>query len=243
VILATRSRDKGEQAAARIRSKGGNAMFVHPLDLSSFESVREFARVIRERYPTIHCLVNNAGINTPGLISEDHLDLLFQSNFLGHYLLTAELWDVLDKNNRARIINVSSVMHHFCGNFDIENIDFWKRVASPIDSNKQHGVTKHYTYSLSKLAAILFSMELNQRYGDQVRSIAVNPGAVYVFLSQSRLSNTLKCFIHSSSIFFFFSFQKFRNLETLSKITPLLFSRNISERNKRVLHIGGSGRG
>jgi NAD(P)-dependent dehydrogenase (short-subunit alcohol dehydrogenase family) len=181
VILATRSRDKGEQAADQIRSKGGNAVFLHLLDLSSLESVRQFARVVRQRYSTIHCLVNNAGINSNG-VSDDHLDLLFQSNFLGHYLLTAELWDSFDKNNRARIVNVSSVMHHFCGKSDIESSAFWKRVANPPEGfdgeNQHHDATKHYTYSLSKLAAILFSIELNRRFGDHVRSIAVNPGSV-----------------------------------------------------------------
>ncbi|KAL7570681.1 hypothetical protein ACA910_014952 [Epithemia clementina (nom. ined.)] len=218
----------------------GKAIFVHPLDLSSFESVREFAQQVKQRYSKIHFLVNNAGRNTSGESLEKSvsflgdnqtnnnnlsLDLLFQSNFLGHYLLTAELMPVLatpttvvpskdkeeeagdncpakkkdaeDDEGEARIINLSSVMHHYCGGgHDLTSVKFWKHCAL-------YQQPPHETYSLSKLAAILFTLELNRRYfhnnnnnnreddattttttsttassNQRIRSLAVNPGAV-----------------------------------------------------------------
>jgi len=165
VILACRSRDKAQQAVEQIQALGGKADYCL-LDLSNFESIRQFAKDIKHRYPKIHILINNAGRNTSG-ISPDNLDLLFQSNFLGHYLLTSLLMDVLADN--ARIVNLSSVMHHYCGGANIESVGFWEQVA--------HKSNRHDTYSLSKLAALLFSIELNQRF-PKIRSIAVNPGAV-----------------------------------------------------------------
>lgn len=163
VILACRSRDKALQAVQSIRD---NAVFCHPLDLSSFQSIKEFSTVIQNKYEHIDVLINNAGTNNAGGMSTDGFDMCFQSNFLGHFLLTHQLLPLLNKG--ARIVNLSSVMHHFCSsNLDAE---YWKRQC--------HAGSE--SYNASKLAAILFTRELNNRYykSKGIRSIAVNPGAV-----------------------------------------------------------------
>lgn len=213
VIMACRSRDKALEAISRIEKEqqqqqtgssssstgstgtGGRAVFVHPLDLSCCQSITKFAEAVEiSEYATtnggIGCLINNAGRNTNGpsidIAGNSKFDLLFMSNFLGHYLLTCKLMKLLlmkkkkingeqDNNNVPRIINLSSVMHHFVGNHPLDNEKFWIDCATCDDSSsyKQHDV-----YSLSKLAALLFSQELNTRYSCQIKSIAVNPGAV-----------------------------------------------------------------
>ena len=237
VILACRSRDKAERAVQQIQQQQqqqqqqsheqGTAVFVHPLDLSSPESVREFCQHVRQRYTHIDLLINNAGRNsgsgTPICVAasslssetscteesnsssnQEKLDLMFQSNFLGHFLLTAELLPLLqaasdndsssnNSNNKARIVNVSSVMHHFsataattASTTNMETVEAWKATAC-------HATTQN-TYSLSKLAAILFTGELNRRFGcgsnhttakttiatkHPIQAIAVNPGGVH----------------------------------------------------------------
>jgi len=159
VILACRSRDKAMLAVRQIP----NAVFLHPLDLSSKESIEEFATVVKAKYSTIHLLVNNAGLNTSGRL-EGGLDLCFQTNFLGHFLLTGLLRPVL--SSTGRVVNLSSVMHHFS---DVEEKDerYWRRCT--LYNEKQS------TYTPSKLAALLFTIELNKR---GIKSYAVNPGAV-----------------------------------------------------------------
>jgi NAD(P)-dependent dehydrogenase (short-subunit alcohol dehydrogenase family) len=158
VILACRSRDKAVAAAATIP----NSVFVQPLDLSSNASIAAFATTIQQTYTKIDVLVNNAGINTSGKLNGG-LDLCFQSNFLGHFLLTQLLSPLL---KHGRVVNLSSVMHHFVGNAPKDEV-YWKRCTEyHSDQN---------TYSPSKLAAVLFTMELNRR---GIRSMAVNPGAV-----------------------------------------------------------------
>lgn len=222
VIMACRSRDKAVQAMDKIHDEQAKAkantaastndanatdssdiakaVFVHPLDLSSFDSVKAFCAAVRKEYPSVDILINNAGRNTSGETmscdpsgAQIPLDLLFQSNFLGHFLLTSELLSAKVLVPNARVVNLSSVMHHFCGTFGFgtnssdrdtwESVDYWKQTATancaPTD-----------TYSPSKLAAQLFTLELNRRYGGKgsggggenrrLRSIAVNPGAVYV---------------------------------------------------------------
>ena len=215
VILACRSREKGKNAADKINAhiesmkskedgtqpehfvEGGNALFLHPLDLSSFASVRSFCKVFCNKYNTLNILVNNAGINSQGDITEDGLEICFQSNFVGHFLLTKLLLRHLLKarnsyqigSNRkeeaGRVVNLSSVTHHFAPanertlaysidkdlplNNGIHDQHFWLGCATPSASNG--------TYRESKLASILFSMELNKRY-PSIRSVSVNPGSV-----------------------------------------------------------------
>jgi NAD(P)-dependent dehydrogenase (short-subunit alcohol dehydrogenase family) len=211
VIIACRSQKKGMQACSDINnnmpnnnsnSRGGKAVFVEPLDLADLQSVRDFSRaLVDQQYETIDVLINNAGRNSAGPAaasqtnndsnsSQQQLDLLFQTNFLGHFLLTHQL---LDKLKCRRIVNLSSVMHHFPkyskndnnkGDNGISSKDFWRSNAvEPVvtaAAEEAAGVVVRKTYAPSKLAAVLFSLELNRRYGESkgLRSIAVNPGSV-----------------------------------------------------------------
>jgi NAD(P)-dependent dehydrogenase (short-subunit alcohol dehydrogenase family) len=186
VILACRSRDKAVRAMESINSQqqqqqankstknnlNGKAVVIdYPLDLSDFESVRKFADAIRERYQTVNVLINNAGLNTSGK-SSDNLDLLFQSNFLGHFLLTNLLLDTL-KGGGGGVVNLSSVMHHFAGPQPKDH-KFWRYIASYSPNVPPE------SYAASKLAMLYFSQELNRRFGEShnLQSISVNPGSV-----------------------------------------------------------------
>jgi NAD(P)-dependent dehydrogenase (short-subunit alcohol dehydrogenase family) len=191
VVLACRSRDRaasalrsiGEEARGAAGRSAGRAVFVHPLDLSSFASVREFAKELRNRYKRIHLLVNNAGTNSRGaaVMQDDSplpMDLAFCSNFAGHFLLTSLLID--DMAAGSRVINLSSVMHHFCAGFNVETVEYWRGAAAARTAPKE-------AYPASKLAALLFTAELNRRYSDRIRAVAVNPGSVYVFCRGRRI--------------------------------------------------------
>lgn len=200
VILACRSRDKGDAAAneLNIRAKQnsgsgqrrnvGKAVFVTPCDLSSLESIRSFVDEVRRcslYNGDLNVLVNNAGINFNG-ISDDGLDLCFQSNFLGHYLLTRLLLPDLKRARNyvayphnfeaGRIVNLSSVMHHFASPLPPTKEE-WKSQCIEISRNRRPETRN--TYSHSKVAAILFTLELNKRYHESnIHAISINPGAV-----------------------------------------------------------------
>ena len=188
VIVACRSRDKGETAAREINvrtmtnnNRGGKAFFLHPCDLSSFQSIQDFVKQFHKCSDlyngSLNILVNNAGANVVG-VSDDGLDLSFQTNFLGHYLLTRLLLPDLKrarnyvsyptKYEAGRIVNLASVLHHFASPMPRAKEE-WKR-----NWIEKCGVN---AYAHSKLAAILFTIELNQRY-DDVWAMSVNPGAV-----------------------------------------------------------------
>ena len=209
VVLACRDREKGEKAAllinekededAVVTQKRGKAVFLHPLDLSSFQSVKEFHKCFVKEYSHLNILVNNAGMNNKRGVSIDGMNLCFQINFVGHYLLTRLLIPHLSKaknsflksteSNRdveaGRVVNLSSVTHHFAScleertieNNDIalmsseHNREWWNGCAMPDVSGN--------VYKESKLAMAVFTNELNNRYSQQgVRAISANPGSV-----------------------------------------------------------------
>ena len=172
VVLACRSTQKAVRAMLDIneepRKRGGEAIVLsQPLDLSRFGSLQLFVDEFRGRFSKVDVLINNAGLNTSG--KSGRLDLMFQSNFLGHFFLTRQLMEasLLDKE-QGHVINLSSVMHHFSGTRPLDEA-YWKSMSLYSDDRPPE------TYAASKLAAILFSHELTRRYG--LRSTAVNPGA------------------------------------------------------------------
>jgi len=95
------------------------------------------------------------------------------TNHLGHFYLTQLLIENL-KKNKARIVNVSSLGHQFCNKFDFDNI------KGPCE---MHNV--YYLYGRSKLANILFTNELQRRYGaDGIVSYSLHPGNVATELAR-----------------------------------------------------------
>ncbi|CAB9499512.1 Short-chain dehydrogenase TIC 32, chloroplastic [Seminavis robusta] len=178
VILACRSGAKARAAAEAINSqadasKQGRAVFLQECDLSSFASVKAFAETVHSRYDKIDVLVNNAGLNTTGR-TEDGYDLLFQACFLGHFLLTNLMFDLFPLDGSGRIVNLSSIKHHFPSNYTgFVSFDesYWR-------SSALLAYRRNESYPNAKQAAIFFTLELNRRYSGRVRAFAANPGAV-----------------------------------------------------------------
>ena len=134
-------------------------------DLGDFDSIRSFARRVKEKYPCIDVLVNNAGfISLDRQETKEGMEKQFGINYLGHFLLTTLLLDWMEPG--ARIVNVASGAHK------VGKIHF-------DDINLTHGFNVVRAYSQSKLANVLFTRELAERL--RKRKITVNcchPGAV-----------------------------------------------------------------
>lgn len=90
VILGCRDGKKAEQARLQIIEETDNPnIFVKIIDMSSFASVRSFARNMYETENRLDILVNNAGICfSHGEKSEDGFELVMQVNYYSHFLLT-----------------------------------------------------------------------------------------------------------------------------------------------------------
>jgi NAD(P)-dependent dehydrogenase (short-subunit alcohol dehydrogenase family) len=147
------------------RAEGG--LEVLECDFSSLDSVRAAAAEYRRRYDRLHVLVNNAGgINPKRVLSKDGIELTFQVNHLGYFLLTNLLLDVLQASRPARVVSVSSEASRF-GTIDLDDLEAKRRYFS------------FRQYSNTKLMNAAFALELAERLkGAGVTSNAVHPGMI-----------------------------------------------------------------
>jgi len=115
VIIACRNMHKGRQAVQQLCFEtecDEKNIRLMECDLSSFDSVRKFAKLYNTEEDRLDVLICNTGlVYTPDIYSKDGLDYVMQANYLGHFLLTNLLLDKLKKCRPSRIINVSSSAH------------------------------------------------------------------------------------------------------------------------------------
>lgn len=169
VTLACRSREKGEDAAARImaESPSGGAVYAR-LDLADLESVRAFTEAFIGSNERLDLLINNAGVMVPPESkTAQGFELQFGVNHLAHFALTQHLLDLLRATQGARVVNVSSIAHKQ-GAMDFEDLNFTDRKYRPWQA-----------YGQSKLANLLFTFELQRRLEDErtsVIAVAAHPG-------------------------------------------------------------------
>ena len=155
VILACRNLEKANQAVENIRKVIPNAnLEIIQLDLSDLASVKSFSDTFKSKYARLDLLINNAGIMTPPFSkTKDGFESQFGSNHLGHFALTNRLLEPLRATPKARVVNVSSSAHKMAkGTIDFENL------------NAEKGYVPWSAYAQSKLANLLFTLELNQYF-------------------------------------------------------------------------------
>jgi NAD(P)-dependent dehydrogenase (short-subunit alcohol dehydrogenase family) len=169
VIIAGRSPAKGAVAVNRIRQEVPGAQVAFGLlDLASLSSVRSFAQGLRSSHSSLDLLINNAAVMTPPQrrSTADGFELQFGTNYLGHFALTAALWPLLRRGSQARVVTLSSIAARN-GVIDFDDLQAG-RVYKPMRA-----------YSQSKLACLMFALELQRRSdaaGWGIQSIAAHPG-------------------------------------------------------------------
>ena len=169
VVLACRSLPKAEAARARLLAgPGKGSLETGVLDLADLHAVRQFAAAFGQTHDQLHVLINNAGVATPPpSTTAQGYELQFGVNFLGHFALTGHLYPLLRATPGARVVPLSSMGY--------------QRAALDFDNLKsEHGYDPMREYRQSKLADLLFALELQRRItaaGDDVRAIAAQPGA------------------------------------------------------------------
>jgi retinol dehydrogenase-14 len=168
LIMTGRDASKTAQKVEEVRRQSGSRTVDSLLcDFSSQAQVRRLAQEFRDRYEKLHVLVNNAGtVFTERTVTADGIESTFAVNYLGPFLLTNLLLDVLKASAPARVIIVSSG-GHYRGTMDFNDLGF------------EHGYQIMRAYGRSKLAAVLFTRELAKRLkGTGVTVNALHPGAV-----------------------------------------------------------------
>jgi NAD(P)-dependent dehydrogenase (short-subunit alcohol dehydrogenase family) len=167
VVLACRTLQNAERAISRIEQHTGKgSLETGILDLSDLTSVKQFAETFMQKHQQLDVLINNAGVAVPpASLTAQGYELQFGVNFLGHFALTGYLYPMLKPG--ARVVTLSS-MGYLSGVIDFNNL----KSEISYDPLRE--------YRSSKLANILFAVELHRRItalGDKVLSVATQPGA------------------------------------------------------------------
>lgn len=173
LILACRNREKAERAKATIMQESGNPNVVcMDLDTASLDSVRNFGCSYEEGdYGQIYALLCNAGINgTHTGITEDGFDIIFETNHLGHFLLTKLMLPYMEPE--GKIFVTSSDMHDAPGKTML-----WpgiEKLAHPDPPLANDSIR----YAYSKLCNLYFVYELARKLkgNSGIRVNAFNPG-------------------------------------------------------------------
>lgn len=172
VVIAARNAEKARTAVDELRARTGadDRISTLPIDLASFASVREFAAAFTGEHDRCDILVNNAGLMVrKRSVTVDGHETQFQTNHLGHFLLTNLLRDALARTGSARVVNLASGAHRMAR----KGLDF-------DDLDSERGRYRGFTvYGQTKLMNILFTRELARRWADiGVTANAVHPGWV-----------------------------------------------------------------
>lgn len=197
VILAGRNRDKGASAIARIKDAAPHANIrFERVDLANLASVSSFGARLRDQCAKLDLVINNAGVMTPPRREEtaDGFELQFGANYLGHFALTADLMPLLRAGAAARVVSVSSVAARG-GAIDFEDLQAERRYR-PMPA-----------YSQSKLACLMFALELQRRSSAGnwgVTSIAAHPGISRTDLLHNAPGRTSAAGLARSALWFLF---------------------------------------
>jgi len=154
IIMAVRNLDKGNEAAALIKTRYPNAKLdVMPLDLSDLDSIKHFSEAFHAKYNSLDVLMNNAGVMAipKRETTRQGFEMQFGTNHLGHFALTGLLLDLIKKTPGSRITTQSSGLHKAIDTIRFDDIN-WTR-----------SYTKWKAYAQSKLANLLFTYELDRQ--------------------------------------------------------------------------------
>ena len=173
VVLACRSRAKGEEAIEKIKaSQPSVSVELMLLDLNGLDSVRAFAGAFNAAHDRLDILINNAGVMMPPFgTTQEGYELQIGVNYIGHFALTGLLFDKLTTTPQSRIVTLSSLAHRQ-GKIDFETFT---------GENLQNGADYKpmAAYMQSKLADLMYAIELQRRLTEEgwgTISVAAHPG-------------------------------------------------------------------
>ncbi|KAI7743095.1 hypothetical protein M8C21_013589 [Ambrosia artemisiifolia] len=184
VVMAARNVEAAAECKETIIKGCPNATIdVMELDVSSLESVRNFANEYISKGLPLNILIANAGVMAPPFsLSKDGVESQFATNYLGHFHLTNLLLDTMKNTAKncgkeGRIVLVSSEVHRltYKGGIMFDKL------------NDEKCYNSFYAYGQSKLANILHAKELTRRLKEEGVDITVNalhPGVIATNLSR-----------------------------------------------------------
>jgi NAD(P)-dependent dehydrogenase (short-subunit alcohol dehydrogenase family) len=177
VIMACRSIGRSQEAFNEVlNSSPGKTVELMQLDVSSFQSIRNFCSEFKRKYNVLDVLINNAAFFEHGKkeyqLGPDGIELTFATNTFGSFLLSELLKDVLSKSDDARILNActENIMHFFDPKRKIE-LD---NLRGEFKDTKKYSVYKNY--GDSKMALLMLTFKMAEEY----KSLGIKVNAIII---------------------------------------------------------------
>tara|TARA_B100000579_G_C22815250_1_gene847499 strand:+ start:605 stop:1507 length:903 start_codon:yes stop_codon:yes gene_type:complete len=168
VVMCCRDLTKGERAKKELLKYNFPGIIeLIELDLSDLENIKNVTQYIKKKFNYLDVLINNAGIMAPPkTLSKQGFEIQFAVNHLAHMYLTLELLPMLSEKINSRVVTVTSGVQYF----------------GKIEWNDLQGKNKYDrwgAYAQSKLANVMFGLELNNRLKEKnskTSSLLSHPG-------------------------------------------------------------------
>lgn len=162
VVVHGRDPTKATDVVRELQDLGSEPMPAPVVaDLASLAAVRAMADELLARDEPLDVLLNNAGVYMrERKLSADGLELTMAVNHFAPFVLTHRLLPALQRAAAPRIVNVSSVAHTR-GRIDLDDLQLERAFGG------------YEAYATSKLANVLFTVELAERLAAE--RLAVDP--------------------------------------------------------------------
>jgi NAD(P)-dependent dehydrogenase (short-subunit alcohol dehydrogenase family) len=152
VIIGTRNRVKGEEAAEQLTEHGINAHFLQ-VDVTDTVSIEAAARKIEQQFGKLDVLINNAGVfldqAPPSRLDITLLRETFETNFFGVFAVTQAMLPLIRKSSAGRIVNMSSSLGSLTLNRDPDfELANFKMVAYNTSKTALNAMTIQFAYEL-----------------------------------------------------------------------------------------------
>ena len=167
IIMGCRDKLKGDIVCRQIiKETNHSSIEVMELDLASFHSINQFVKAFQAKHNRLDILLNNAGVLPhQALMTKEGAEYTVGVNYLGHYLLTEQLFPFMSAG--TRIVNTGSLMMKY-GKI---SPDFFALNASHFN--------RFTYYSHSKLALYYATLDWAERWNDKGITVnCVDPGIV-----------------------------------------------------------------
>lgn len=187
VVMLNRPSERAQQALQKVRAAASQAKSEEKsdvehidCDLMDFSSVRAAAATLRERYSEgVDVLCNNAGVMSLGdRQTKDGYDIQMQVNHLSHFLLTSEIFSLLEaaaeRTGEARVVNHSSLLR--------VGKHLQEKYMSTVGEAGLGGdglSGRNTRYQQTKLANAVFTYAMKDKLdakGSKVKALVAHPG-------------------------------------------------------------------
>ena len=178
VIVLARNKEKGDKLIDKVRSNGGEALFL-VTDVNNKDILEQNRKDILAKYKKIDILINGAGGNMPGAtigpdqtifdLNIDDFKTVVDLNLVGTVLPSIVFGSCMTERRKGSIINISS-----------------ESALRPLTRVVGYGAAKAAVTNFTKFLAI----ELATKFGEGLRVNAIAPGFFITEQNRTLLTNS-----------------------------------------------------